>query len=379
MKTANRLRKVEEYYFSHKLREIAKLRATGKNVLNLAIGSPDLSPHPDVISELQQTAEDQGAHRYQPYQGIPELRQAIADFYQRKYQVSLDSSDEVLPLMGSKEGITHISLAYLNPGDKVLVPELAYPTYQAVTEMVEAEVIRYPLNEEKNWEPDWSFFETLDPGIRMIWINYPHMPTGAKGSLDWMEKFVQIARHHDVLLVHDNPYSFILNDHPLSIFNVEGSREVALELNSMSKTFNMAGWRVGWVCGNKELIEPVLRIKSNMDSGMYLPVQKATIQALSLDQTWYDQLNGAYGSRRKRVFDFLDRIDCSYDKTQQGMFVWAKVNAQSGATLVDELLYEHDIFITPGKIFGAAGENYVRVSLCSTEDVFRQAINRLNK
>jgi LL-diaminopimelate aminotransferase len=379
MKTAKRLHQVEEYYFSHKLREIAQLRASGKNVLNLAIGSPDLPPHQTVIDALQSSAKHETSHGYQSYQGLPELRQAIAGFYQKKYHVSLDSSGEVLPLMGSKEGITHISLAFLNRGDKVLVPELAYPTYKAVADMVEAEVVAYPLLEENNWEPDWSFFETLDPGIRMIWINYPHMPTGAKGSLDWMERFVQIARHHDLLLVHDNPYSFILNDHPLSIFNVEGSREVALELNSMSKTFNMAGWRVGWVCGKRELIEPVLRIKSNMDSGMFLPVQKAAIQALSLDQAWHDQLNGEYGSRRKMVFDFLDRIDCSYDKTQQGMFVWAKVNVQSGATLVDELLYEHAIFITPGKIFGAAGENYVRVSLCSTEDVFRQAINRLNK
>lgn len=379
MKTADRLHIVKEYYFSKKLREIEQLRMQGHHVLNLAIGSPDLPPHHKVIEELQNTADLDTSHRYQSYQGIPELRGAISRFYQEKYQVEINPENEILPLLGSKEGITHISLAYLNPGDKVLVPELGYPTYQSVAEMVEAEAVRYPLLEEQGWEPDWTFFEQLDPKIRMIWINYPHMPTGTKGSLAWMERFVQVAREHKLLLVHDNPYSFILNDQPLSVFNVAGSSEVALELNSMSKTFNMAGWRVGWVCGSKEIIEPVLRIKSNMDSGMFKPVQMAAVKALSLDKEWYDRLNEIYTCRREKVFGFLDNIDCIYDKGQQGMFVWAKVKQGTGEELVDKLLHENYIFITPGIIFGSGGKDYVRVSLCSPEVLFSQAIDRLTK
>ena len=279
--------------------------------------------------------------------------------------------------MGSKEGITHISLAYLNPGDKVLVPSLGYPTYQSVTEMVEAEVIRYPLLPENGWEPDWSFFEKIDPKVKMLWINYPHMPTGVRGNREWLKRFVKIAQDNDLLLVHDNPYSFILNSYPISIFSIDGAKEVALELNSLSKTFNMAGWRVGWVSGRKELIEPVLRIKSNMDSGMFRPVQEAAIVALSLDDSWYQQLNNTYFSRKAAVQDMLDLLECTYDIEQSGLFIWAKTTQETGWELVDGLLDEFRIFITPGGIFGSQGDNYVRVSLCSPTSIFEKAIERL--
>lgn len=376
MQIARRLQTVKEYYFSRKLREVAQLRAEGHEVLNLAIGSPDLPPHPKVIQSLQEAAMEY-QNGYQSYQGLPELRAAIAQFYQHKYQVSLDASSEVLPLMGSKEGITHISLAYLNQGDRVLVPELGYPTYQSVTEMVEAEVIKFPLIAEKGWEPDWTFFDQLEGKPKILWINYPHMPTGARGTMEWLAKFVQIAKQHDLLLVHDNPYSFILNDRALSILNVEGAKEVAIELNSISKTFNMAGWRVGWACGRKELLQPVLTIKSNMDSGMYYGIQRAAITALSLGEDWFDELNEVYRKRRAKVFQLLDALNCTYDTNQQGMFVWAKVHQGSGELLVDELLENHHIFVSPGKIFGQAGESYVRVSLCSDEAMFDQAIKRV--
>lgn len=379
MQTARRLDIVKEYYFSQKLREIAALEAQGHKVLNLAIGNPDLPPHSEVIGALTKSAHQDQVHGYQSYQGHPDLRKAIAGFYLKQYQVSLDPRDEILPMMGSKEGITHISLAFLNSKDKVLVPELGYPTYQSVSEMVEAEVIRYPLQSDINWEPRWDFFDQLDNGVKAIWVNYPHMPTGTAGSIEWLAKFVEIARRNDILLIHDNPYSFILNDRPTSIFNVPGAREIAIELNSLSKTFNMAGWRVGWACGRRELIEPVLRIKSNMDSGMFLPIQRAAIAALSLGQDWYDQLNVIYKQRRKKAFEFLEKLHCSFDTTQQGMFVWARVYQGTGEELVNRLLSDQHIFITPGVIFGQIGQHYVRLSLCNSEEKFDQAIEKLKQ
>lgn len=377
MRTAKRLQTVKEYYFSQKLREIATLKAQGHDILNLAIGSPDLPPHPSVIDSLKTAASAAGNNGYQPYQGLPELRHAIADFYVTKYDVSLNARDEILPLMGSKEGITHISMAYLDAGDRVLVPELAYPTYQAVAEMAEAVTDRYPLSESTRWEPDWSYFDRIDPQTKILWINYPHMPTGTGGTKEWLEKFVNISKEKDLLLVHDNPYSFVLNDQPRSIFSIAGAKEVAIELNSLSKTFNMAGWRVGWACGSKSLLEPVLRIKSNMDSGMYAGIQHAAIKALQLPDQWYVDLNKEYASRREKVFEWLDHLGCNYDTAQQGMFVWAQVSGRSGDTLVDELLYDHHIFITPGKVFGEAGKNYIRVSLCSPVVKFEEAIKRV--
>lgn len=379
MRTADRLGQVQEYYFSKKLREIAELRAAGKPVLNLGIGSPDLAPPQKVIDELIRVAPED-VHQYQSYQGIPELRLAIADFYQQHYDVRLDEKSSILPLMGSKEGITHISLAFLNKGDKVLIPALGYPTYTSVTKMVEAEPVYFPLMEDQNWEPDWEFLERQDYSrIKIIWINYPHMPTGTRGNREIMKRFVKLAKEKGVLLVNDNPYSFILNDQPTSILSIPSAEEVALELNSLSKTFNMAGWRIGWVCGKAEFISEVLRIKSNMDSGMFKPLQLAAVKALRIGPEWYQQLNNAYQKRKALACQLLSKLDCNWEDDQSGLFIWAKVKQDHVDELVDWLLYEKDLFITPGHIFGEPGKQYLRISLCVSEDMYREALNRLEK
>ena len=306
MQTANRLKEVQEYYFSAKLREIRALEKEGKEVLNLGIGSPDLLPPNQVIEQLKMGSDLQGANQYQSYQGLPAFREAIADFSKNRLNIVLNPEEEILPLMGSKEGIAHISLAYLNKGDQVLIPELGYPTYTSVTKMVEAEPIYYPLIESDDWCPDWKFFDQLDYSkIKLLYLNYPHMPTGARGSQEILAKFVDIAIKHKLLLIHDNPYSFILNDQPLSIFSVEGSKTCALELNSLSKSFNMSGWRVGWLSGASENIKNVLRIKSNLDSGMYQPIQRAAIVALQQDERWFEQLNHTYKIRRNCCFSSI--------------------------------------------------------------------------
>ena len=378
MQTANRLKEVQEYYFSAKLREIRALEKEGKEVLNLGIGSPDLLPPNQVIEQLKMGSDLQGANQYQSYQGLPAFREAIAEFSKRQLNIVLNPEDEILPLMGSKEGIAHISLAYLNKGDQVLIPELGYPTYTSVTKMVEAEPIYYPLVEQDDWCPDWKFFDQLDYSkIKLLYLNYPHMPTGAKGSQEILEKFVEIAIKNKLLLIHDNPYSFILNDQPLSIFSVEGSKTCALELNSLSKSFNMSGWRVGWLSGASENIKNVLRIKSNLDSGMYQPIQRAAITALQQDEKWFEQLNRTYMARRECVFRLLDKLNCTYQKAQSGLFVWAQVPVMDVDVLIDDLLANKHIFITPGHIFGAKGRRYLRVSLCAPIEVFEQAILRL--
>lgn len=379
MRTADRLGQVQEYYFSKKLREIANLRAAGKPVLNLGIGSPDLSPPQAVINELIRVAPED-VHQYQSYQGIPELRLAIAGFYQQHYDVKLDEQSGILPLMGSKEGITHISLAFLNKGDQVLIPELGYPTYTSVTKMVEAEPVYFPLQENSCWEPDWDFLEAQDYSrIKIIWINYPHMPTGTRGTREIMARFVKLAKDKGVLLVNDNPYSFILNDQPASLLSIPGAAEVALELNSLSKTYNMAGWRIGWVCGNPALISEVLRIKSNMDSGMFKPLQLAAVKGLQLGPDWYSQLNDTYRQRKKLACQILAKLGCTWEEDQSGLFVWAKVKQQHADELVDWLLYEKNLFITPGHIFGDRGKQYLRISLCVNEAMYQEALNRLNK
>ncbi|MDC1516978.1 aminotransferase class I/II-fold pyridoxal phosphate-dependent enzyme [Cyclobacteriaceae bacterium] len=378
MQTANRLKEVQEYYFSAKLREIWTLEKEGKEVLNLGIGSPDLLPPDQVIEQLKKGSDLQGANQYQSYQGLPAFREAIAKFSKNRLNIVLNPEAEILPLMGSKEGIAHISLAYLNKGDQVLIPELGYPTYTSVTKMVEAEPIYYPLVEQDDWCPDWKFFDQLDYSkIKLLYLNYPHMPTGAKGSQEILEKFVEIAIKHKLLLIHDNPYSFILNDQPLSIFSVEGSKTCALELNSLSKSFNMSGWRVGWLSGASENIKNVLRIKSNLDSGMYQPIQRAAITALQQDEKWFEQLNRTYMARRECVFRLLDKLNCTYQKAQSGLFVWAQVPVMDVDVLIDDLLANKHIFITPGHIFGAKGRRYLRVSLCAPIEVFEQAILRL--
>ena len=378
MQTANRLNEVQEYYFSAKLREIRALEKEGKEVLNLAIGSPDLLPPNQVIEQLKIGSDLPGANQYQSYQGLLAFREAIAEFSKSQLNIVLNPEDEILPLMGSKEGIAHISLAYLNKGDQVLIPELGYPTYTSVTKMVEAEPIYYPLIESNDWCPDWKFFDQLDYSkIKLIYLNYPHMPTGARGSQKILAKFVDIAIKYKILLIHDNPYSFILNDQPLSIFSVEGSKTCALELNSLSKSFNMSGWRVGWLSGASEYIKNVLRIKSNLDSGMYQPIQRAAILALEQDERWFEQLNHTYKIRRNCVFRLLDKLNCAYQKGQSGLFVWAQAPMMDVDVLIDDLLVNKHIFITPGHIFGAKGRRYLRVSLCAPAEIFEQAILRL--
>lgn len=376
---AQRLQNVSEYYFSIKLREVAALRNEGKPIISIAIGSPDLAPASEVLEALTASLYEPKAHGYQSYQGLPEFRQAVSDFYKNNYHVSLNPDTEILPLMGSKEGIMHISMAFLNEGDEVLIPNPGYPTYTSVTNLVGAKPIFYDLTADSNWEPDFGALEKQDLSrVKIMWTNYPHMPTGAPGSLDLYKKLVAFAKANDILLVNDNPYSFILNDHPISMLAVEGSGGVVLELNSLSKTYNMAGWRVGMLSGNTELIKTVLQVKSNMDSGTFYGIQKGAIAALNLSSDWFKQNNNVYTKRREIVWQILDKLNCTYDKTHVGMFVWAKLpEGIQTNDVVDDLLYNKDIFITPGHIFGLNGEGYIRLSLCVDEKQLKEALERL--
>lgn len=374
---AERLQGIEEYYFSQKLQEIERLNLSGKNILNLGIGSPDLPPHADVIKALQEESAKPNVHGYQGYKGLPVLRNAIAGWYKKWYGVSLNPDAEILPLIGSKEGIVHICMTYLNKGDKVLIPNPGYPTYRSAVLLAGGVPVEYTLREENGWRPD---FDTLDADVKIMFINYPHMPTGQLPTKKAFQQLVQFAQQNNILLIHDNPYSFILNEAPMSILSVDGAKEVALELNSLSKSHNMAGWRVGMLCGAAHHIANVLRFKSNMDSGMFLPVQLAAATALSLGQDWFDALNKIYSERRYAVFKLLETLTCTFSKSQAGLFVWAKVAAtyKNGFMLSDEVLYNSNVFITPGGIFGSAGDNYVRVSLCSPVEKFSEAIKRIN-
>lgn len=378
--TAIRLESVKEYYFSKKLREVAGLIQAGKPVLNMGIGSPDLPPHPSVVEALQGAMAHPRANMYQSYQGLPELREAIALFYNRHYSVSLDPSSEILPLMGSKEGIMHISMAFLNKGDQVLIPNPGYPTYSAVTQLVEATPVFYNLSKTNNWQPDLKALEGLDTSkIKLMWLNYPHMPTGAKADRASLKQLIQWAAKEDILLINDNPYSFILNDEPQSILSLPGAKAVAMELNSMSKSFNMAGWRVGMLSGNAENIQAVLKVKSNMDSGMFYGVQQGAIAALNAPDSWFTELNNTYKKRRELIEELATLMNTTFDPNSVGMFVWAKLNDPSIAAekFIDQILYEKDIFIAPGTIFGSQGEGYIRFSLCVNEDQIRTAINRM--
>ena len=376
---ADRINTVEEYYFSAKLREVNQLIADGKPVINLGIGSPDRTPDRSVIDALKSTVEHPQAHGYQSYQGIPELRTAVAGFYSREYGVTLNPTKEILPLLGSKEGIMHISMAFLNPGDQVLIPNPGYPTYTSVTRLAQGEPIFYELDLERKGRPKLEALEQLDLSkVKLMWINYPHMPTGAPGSKEILSELVAFAQKHQIILINDNPYSHILNPEPLSILSIPGGNEVALELNSLSKTFNMPGWRVGMLCGRADWVEAVLKVKSNMDSGMFLGLQKGAIAALNLGKNWFSDQNEVYTNRRKLIWKLADRLQLSYDTDGSGLFVWCKMPDGKGADeLVDWLLYEKNIFITPGKIFGSQGENYVRFSLCMPEFKILEAINRI--
>jgi LL-diaminopimelate aminotransferase len=376
---ADRINSVEEYYFSAKLREVNQMIADGKAVINLGIGSPDLSPDRSVIEALRSTADNQKAHGYQNYQGIPELRIAMAEFYAREYGVQLNSAKEILPLMGSKEGIMHLSMTFLNPGDQVLIPDPGYPTYSAVAKLLGAEPVFYQLDLTRKGRPDLEALEQKDlTKVKVMWINYPHMPTGAPGSIQIMEELVAFATRNDIVLLHDNPYSHILNPDPISILAIPGAKEISLELNSLSKTFNMPGWRVGILAGREDWVAATLKVKSNMDSGMFLGIQKGAIAALSLGKNWFSDLDENYQNRRKLVWKLAEKLNLTYSKDTAGLFVWCKMpTGTSAEALVEELLYEKNIFITPGKIFGTAGETYVRISLCMPEFKILEAINRI--
>jgi aspartate/methionine/tyrosine aminotransferase len=376
---ADRLSDVQEYYFSKKLREVAALKSEGKPVINIAIGSPDLHPSASVIKAIQSAVELPNAHQYQSYQGTPELREGIRDFYKNNYQVELNAANEILPLMGSKEGIMHISMAFLNKGDKVLIPNPGYPTYASVTKLVEAEPVFYNLTEANNWLPNFSELEQEDlANVKIMWINYPHMPTGAQASKADFEKLIAFAKKHNILIVNDNPYSFILHKNQQSILAIEGAKEVAIELNSLSKTYNMAGWRVGMVVGDAQIIQTILEVKSNMDSGMFLGIQKGAVEALKLSNDWFESLNEIYLKRRAIVWQIFDALNCTYDKNIGGLFVWAKIpKGTSSEEITDNLLYKKDVFITPGTIFGSNGEGYIRASLCVTEAVLNEVLGRL--
>lgn len=377
---AKRMEGVSEYYFSQKLREIDILNKEGKNIINLGIGSPDLPPHPDVIRTLQEEAGKPGVHGYQGYKGIPALRQAFTDWYQRWYQVTLDPDTEVLPLMGSKEGIMHICMTYLNEGDEALIPDPGYPTYGSAVKLAGGKPVNYLLQEEKNWYPDLEALAARDLSkVKLMFVNYPHMPTGQQVNVKLFEDLVQFAKENHILLVHDNPYSFILNDNPVSLLTVPGAKDVVLELNSLSKSHNMAGWRIGMLCGSKERVDEVLRFKSNMDSGMFMPLQLAAVKALNLGSDWYSHINGIYLERRNKVYRILDILGCIYELKQVGLFVWAKIPDHYGDAyaLSDEVLYGAGVFLTPGGIFGSQGNRYIRISLCGDLSRFEQAINRL--
>ncbi len=380
--TSKRLVSVKEYYFSKKLREVNSLIKSGRKIINMGIGSPDIKPDNSVINSLKESTDFSQSNMYQGYQGISELRNAISYFYKTSYNVSLNPDNQVLPLIGSKEGILHISMAYLNKGDKVLIPNPGYPTYLSVTELVQAKPILYNLFEKNKWQPDIeNLFKMNVNGVKIMWLNYPNMPTGADFNYNILKKIINWANKKNILLVNDNPYSFILNKNPKSILSIPGSMDTAMELNSLSKTFNMAGWRVGMLLGKKELIKNVLKVKSNIDSGMYYGIQKGAEKALKLPNSWFNKLNKIYSSRRKAVFKLATLMNTSYEKESVGMFVWAKINDNSISSekFADRILYDHEIFVCPGTVFGSQGEGFIRFSLCVELDKINLAIKRLDK
>jgi len=379
IRTAERLNTIQEYYFSKKLREVRGLMAQGKPIINMGIGSPDLAPSQKVLNAIQEAVLESGAHQYQSYQGLPRLRGAISDFYKKRFDVKADPDTEILPLMGSKEGIMHISLSFLNEGDEVLIPNPGYPTYTSVTNLVGAVPKYYDLTEDAGWFPDLDALSKQDLSkVKIMWLSYPHMPTGATATKEQFVKIVDFAKQHDILLVNDNPYSFILNDEPASILSIPDAKEVCLELNSLSKTFNMAGWRVGFVLGSEAHINAILKVKSNMDSGMFYGIQKGAIVALESSDDWFADLNAVYSARRELIYELVDKLGCSYDRNAVGLFVWAKLpeGCVSSEEFIDNILYTKDLFITPGTIFGSNGEGYIRFSLCINKGKIKEAIAR---
>ena len=379
---AQRVSEVQEYYFSKKLKEVAQLNAQGADIISLGIGGPDRPPHKDVIDTLCAEAQVESNHSYQPYVGIPQLRQAFARWYNRWYGVELDANTEIQPLIGSKEGILHVSLALLNPGDGVLVPNPGYPTYSSVSRLAQAEIFNYDLTEGNGWYPDFEALEKFPlERIKLMWINYPHMPTGTPATLDLYQKIIDFGRRHNIVIVNDNPYSFILNDKPMSILQIEGAKDIAIEMNSMSKSHNMAGWRVGMLASNPTFINWILKVKSNIDSGQFKPVMLAAVKALEADKDWYTTLNNLYRSRRNVAEEIMTELGCTFNPSQRGLFLWGRIpdSIASSKTLADKVLYDARVFITPGFIFGSNGDRYIRISLCATEDTMRRALNRIRE
>ncbi|HTR28934.1 MAG TPA: aminotransferase class I/II-fold pyridoxal phosphate-dependent enzyme [Puia sp.] len=382
MNTSKRLEGIGEYYFSKKLREIDELNRQGKNIINLGIGSPDQPPHPEVIRTLQEESARPNVHGYQSYKGSPILRKAVAAWYRQWYRVDLDPDTEILPLIGSKEGIMHICMTYLDEGDAALLPNPGYPTYRSAVKLAGGTGIDYTLSGDNDWLPDFDELDRLagtHGRVKLMWVNYPHMPTGKLPDGSLFEKLVAFGKKHGILICHDNPYSFILNENPMSLLATPGAKDTVIELNSLSKSQNMAGWRVGTLSGARQRIDEILRFKSNMDSGMFLPVQLAAAKALSLGKDWYDSVNAVYAKRRAIVLPLLESLRCTFDRSQAGLFIWAKVpdTYKDGFALSDKLLYDAGVFITPGGIFGPAGEGYIRVSLCSTEEKLQESIQRV--
>ena len=378
VKKSERLNQVSEYYFSQKSREISAMGEP--KVINLGIGNPDLPPPPITIQTLQESAEDPVAHGYQPYNGHPDLRNSYSDWYKRDFNVTLDPDSEVLPLNGSKEGILHISLAFLNPGDEVLIPDPGYGTYSSATHLAGATPRYYDLLEQNNWLPNFKDLLNTDLNrVKLMWVNYPHMPTGAKGNIRLFQKLIDFGNQNNILICHDNPYSFILNDSPLSILAISGAKEIAVELNSLSKSHNMAGWRIGLAAGNAQFIKAILQVKSNMDSGQFYPIQRAASFALENSTEWNRKLNSVYRERKNIVYQILDILKCSYTQDQAGLFIWALVpeDYDTGDDFSDWLLEKHRIFVTPGSVFGKNGKNYIRISLCKDEEILKQIKEKL--
>ncbi|MDE6222286.1 MAG: aminotransferase class I/II-fold pyridoxal phosphate-dependent enzyme [Muribaculaceae bacterium] len=377
---SNRVNNVKPYYFAGKLREVAQLNARGYDIISLGIGGPDRMPPEAAINALCEAAHRSDVHSYQPFAGLPELRRAMADWYDRVYGVKLDPETELLPLMGSKEGIMHISMAFLNPGDGVLVPNPGYPTYTSVSKLVEAEIFPYDLTAENSWQPDFEALEKLPlDRIKLMWVNYPHMPTGAPASKELLQKIVDFGRKHNIVIAHDNPYSHILNDEPLSILAADGAREICIEMNSLSKSHNMAGWRMAMVATNPTFLQWIVKVKSNVDSGQFKPVMLAAVEALRQGPEWSRELNRHYAERRRVAEEIMSALGCTFDPAQRGMFLWGKLpdSVADPEAFVDDILYNRRVFITPGFIFGSNGRRYIRISLCATVETLRRALDRL--
>ncbi|MCE5175065.1 MAG: aminotransferase class I/II-fold pyridoxal phosphate-dependent enzyme [Bacteroidales bacterium] len=382
IKPADRLQNVSEYYFSKKLKEVAEMNAAGKDIISLGIGSPDLPPSDETIRLLAEDAARPDAHGYQPFGGLPELRKGFADWYARWFGVTLDPNTEIQPLIGSKEGVMHISMAFLNPGDGVLLPNPGYPTYTAVSNLLQAKIYEYGLDENNGWHPDFEKLEAMDlSNVKLMWVNYPNMPTGGRASMELFEKLVDFGKRHGIVICNDNPYSFILSNEHLSILSVPGAKDICIELNSMSKSHNMPGWRIGMVATNPTFLQWIVKVKSNVDSGQFRPILKAAVNALKAGPEWYENINKVYQKRRILAEDILRELGCTWDSKQSGMFLWGRIpdSCSGAAEMADKVLYKAKVFITPGFIFGSKGERYIRVSLCCKEENLSEALSRIKK